>query len=519
MRKENGFIQKTPLNIAIVGGGRTCKFFLESINLENLLSFKVRIIGVCDINPQAEGFRLAQEMGIYTTTDFRDLFKLKHLDGIIELTNDREVLLELIQLRPRQIGILEHNIGHLLRKLFQFDQQLQSARQQVHVEKTICDFLIQHHGQRILVLNKDFTIAEANDAYLKAINKKRAEVIGLHCYSVVHGFEAPCDTLLSGLMCPVLETIRTGESAHVVQPDPMSGSPKTYNNIVTYPVKDLDGNIVRIVEIWQDITDQISNRLEEREKELKSNLNKLIQEDRLISLGKLVASCVHEINNPIQGLLTFSHLMKHLLEQDRPGPDDIQKMRKFAGLMANELERCGNIISGLLSFSRESPMAYRNINLNEVISSVVELTRHKMELLDISLRIDLCPEFLCINGDTNRLQQCFLNLVFNAIEAMPLGGHLEIVSSLMADKQEACVKIGDTGPGIPEAHLNHIFDPFFTTKEMGEGTGMGLSIVYGVLKQHGGEIKVETEIGKGTAFILCFPLVTVKPRSGSGHEK
>ena len=288
----------------------------------------------------------------------------------------------------------------------------------------------------------------------------------------------------------------------------MGGKASAFHDIVTYPVRNSKGQTVRVIEIWMDIAQEITSRWEKRERELKSDLNKLIQEDRLISLGKLVASCVHEINNPIQGLLTFSHLMKKMLVTDQLTDDEISELRAFSGIMADELERCGKIISGLLSFSRETHIAFKDINLNEVISSVVDLIRHRIELQDLSFRLDLAREPLFVHGDTNRLQQCFLNLVFNAIEAMGPGGRLEIRSTGITDQRLAEVEIRDTGHGIPRKHLDHIFDPFFTTKAMGEGTGMGLSIVYGVVKNHRGEIKVCSDVGKGTTFTIQLPLAS-----------
>mgnify|MGYP000365615196 CR=1 FL=1 len=503
------FASQLPLNLAIVGGGRTCRYVLELIRSEAFPYLNLRVIGVCDINSEAEGFRLAREMGIYTTNDFCDLFSLDNLDGIIELTNSRDVLLDLIQLRPARVGILEHNIGRVVRKLFAVDQKLRSAEQQVLLEKAISDFLIQQVRQRIVVLNTDFTIAEANEAYLKAVNRPRSEVIGSYCYQIIHGFDSPCSSLRNGLECPMLETLRTGKSAQVIHPDPAVGISPAYSDIVTCPVTDANGKIVRVIEIWRDITREISTRWEKRERELRSDLNKIVQEDRLISLGKLVASCVHEINNPIQGLLTFSHLMQDILVAENLGPQETAELRKFATLMGNELERCGNIITGLLSFSRESRMTYRSVDLNDVLSAVIALTRHKMELQNIDLTVELDPNILCVHGDTNRLQQCFLNLIFNAIEAMPSGGQLAIRSAGDPDRKAACIRIGDTGPGIPEDDLGHIFDPFFSTKEMGEGTGLGLSIVYGVMKNHGGEVRVDSNVGSGTEFILRFPLEPV----------
>lgn len=502
--KEN-ITDKVSLNLAIVGGGRACKFFLELLRDETFFYLKVNIVGVCDIEPTAEGFLMAKEMGIYTTNNFRDFFKIKDLDGIIELTNSREVLLELIRLRPKRVGVFEHKISKLLRTFFMINLQLKNAQREVALEKMSSDFLIQQTNAAIVVLNTDFTIADANDAYLKIVNKTKKEVIGGYCYEIFHGLGDPCSSVHSELGCPLLETIKTGKSAHVIHDKKISGKQPKYCNMTTYPLKDSSGEILRVIEICRDITEAISFQWEHREKEIKSDLNKLVQEDRMISLGKLVASCVHEINNPIQGLITFTTLMQEILQEDKPSRENMEKFKEFLSLMSNELERCGNIVSGLLSFSREPPLAETTIDLNDILQAVISLTNHKMELQNIHLITELSPKPLLAMGDAGRLKQCFLNLVFNSIEAMPDGGQLRIISKGKKSDKNIRIEIHDTGFGIAEENMGNIFDPFFTTKPQGEGTGLGLSIVYGVTKNHGGTVQVSSHTGKGSSFILNFP--------------
>jgi signal transduction histidine kinase len=227
----------------------------------------------------------------------------------------------------------------------------------------------------------------------------------------------------------------------------------------------------------------------------------------MISLGKLAASCAHEINNPIQGLLTFSDLMQDILTEGKPSPEDIEQFKNHLSFMSKELERCGNIVSGLLSFARESPREYKAIDLNDVLNSVITLTRHKMELRDVDLIVRLHSGFLMTRGDERELQQCFLNLIFNAIEAMQGGGQLQIISELESDKNNVRIEIRDTGYGISKENLEHIFDPFFTTKGEGKGTGLGLSIVYGIIKNHRGRIKIDSKVGEGSSFVLNFPVM------------
>jgi len=498
--------EKLEFNLAILGGGRTCKNLLELLQTDPFPYLSIHIIGVCDVNQEAVGYCLAKELGIYTTNDFQDLFKLKGLDGVIELTNRRDVLLDLIRLRPQGIGVLEHNMGKLLRSLLTINHRLKSAEQQVALERMASSFLIQKTNERIIIMNPDFTIVEANNAYLKAVDKAQEEVIGAHCYEVTHGLNAPCPISQPELGCPMLETLKSGRSAQVIHEHFTPDQQSVYCDLVTYPIKDQDGHIVRIIEIWRDITEELSLRWEKRVKELRADMKKLIQEDRMISLGKLVASCVHEINNPIQGLLTFTHLILEILAEGLPNPEEMEKIKGHLSVMSTELERCGNIVSSLLSFSRKTNKEYNHLDLNEVLKAVISLTRHKMDLQEIELNVELVPRPLLMHGDANQLQQCFLNLIFNAIEAMPEGGRLWISTELDLTEKMVKVEIKDTGCGINSEYLDHIFDPFFTTKEEGEGTGLGLSIVYGVIKTHRGDIEVNSKVGEGSSFTLNFPL-------------
>jgi signal transduction histidine kinase len=498
--------ERFPLNLAIVGGGRTCAFFLDLISRNTFADLSINVLAVCDIDPQAPGYRKAASLGIPTTCDIHELLEKPGLDVVIELTNDPQVLLDLIHKRPKRVGILEYNLGHLLRRFFSVDQKLQAAERQVVLQKLISEFLIQQAQQKIVILNTDFTIADANTAFLEAIGAERSEAIGAHCYKSIYGFDVPCSSTGLSLACPMLETLRTGKSAHVVHTPVINESAAASKEIVTFPICDAQGEMIRIIEVWRELSPAISSGWIAREKALKEDFNHLIAEDRLISLGKLVASCVHEINNPIQGLLTFCDMTREILAQSELTTGDMAELRKFNLIMLEELERCGQIVSGLLSFSRETKMAYVAIDLNDVATTVIELIRHRITLQDIVLTVDIYRDHLSIKGDASRLQQCLLNIVFNAIEAMPAGGELTIATHRDDVAGMACISIQDKGPGISKTEKKHIFEPFYTTKPPGQGTGLGLSIVYGVVMSHAGGIEVDSDVGKGTTFTLRFPL-------------
>ena len=495
------------LNIAIVGGGRTCRFFLELIKNDPVPFFDIKILGVCDKNDTADGFVLAREMGIYTTDNLYDLLNIQHLDSVLELTGSRDVLLEIIRLKPQGVGVLEYNISRILRNLLNTNQQLKSTQKKLVAEKTFSSLLIQQSSAAIVIINTDFTIADVNDAYLNTVKKTKNQVIGAYCYEISHCINAPCSSVFPGVNCPMLETLQTGKNAYVIHDHPGPDGNRLYCSLNTYPIKNDEGKVVQVIEFWRDITAEFSDRWKKREKKFKSDIQKMVQEDRMISLGKLAASCAHEINNPIQGLLTFCDYMLDILHAGRPGEDQLLQFTDHLTLMSSELERCGNIVSGMLFFARESGLEHQHIDLNEVLHAVLTLTRHKLELGNIILTTDLSPVPLMLEGDINQLQQCFLNLIFNASEAMPEGGRLAVRTWLDPKSDSACVEIRDTGYGIPEKIQDNLFDPFFTTKDVGQGTGLGLSIVHGVVKTHKGTVKIDSREGKGAAFILSFPVI------------
>jgi len=493
-------------NFAILGGGKTAKNFLELFMDESSPNLNFNVLGLCDINPEAEGYLLAQQLGICTVTNYLDLLKIDGIDAIVEMTGDRKLLIELLRILPKNIGLIEKNAVETLMKLINIKKNQIVAEQKAFLDQMSSSMLFRQTNAAILVLNTDFTIYDVNEAFVDRFKIAKKDVLGKLCYKITQLPGVPCPIDNPEFTCPMVETLKTGESAFVIQEFNMNEGQTRYCNAVTYPLKDGRGNIVQVIEMRRDVTDEITSGWEKQITGLKSNIRKIIQEDRMISLGKLVASCVHEINNPIQGMLTFSHLMQKMVAEGLTKERDLKDFKKYLALMSKELDRCGEIVSGLLSFSRESTMKHTDVCLQNVLESVIMLIRHKCELQRIRLRVKLSSTPLLVVSDTNLLQQCFLNLVFNAIEAMPDGGKLSVTLSFVREKSLAKIEIRDTGFGIPEENLDHIFDPFFTTKNYGEGTGLGLAIVYGAVKKHGGKVKVHTKAGEGTSFVITLPI-------------
>jgi len=233
---------------------------------------------------------------------------------------------------------------------------------------------------------------------------------------------------------------------------------------------------------------------------------RLLQQDKMISLGRLAASVVHEINNPLSGLLNYARLMLKILAQNDLTAESSQKFSGYLSLMESELSRCSKIVSNLLAFSRMSKLEFTDVDINELLGKSLLLSQHRLSLQNIQAETRLDAGVPKVQGDFNQLQQCIINLIFNAIDAMPDGGRLVLESRLDPKQEVVLIRVKDNGCGIPKEDQMYIFDPFFTTKKEGKGLGLGLSTVYGIVDRHKGTISVESKISEGSTFTIKLPI-------------
>jgi PAS domain S-box-containing protein len=232
----------------------------------------------------------------------------------------------------------------------------------------------------------------------------------------------------------------------------------------------------------------------------------ILHQDKMMSLGRLAASVVHEINNPLAGILNYLRLMIRILHQGTISEDRKEKFQRYLNLVTNETDRCSKIVSSLLSFSRISAPNFGQVEIDELLQRSILLSRHKLELSNIRFESSIQSNIPPVQGDFNQLQQCVINLIFNAIDAMPDGGTLNLDGRYDADRRVVIVAVRDSGVGITPEDLTHIFEPFFTTKNEGYGVGLGLSTVYGIMERHRGTVKVESHPGEGAVFMLELPI-------------
>ncbi|MCD4742492.1 MAG: response regulator [Desulfobacteraceae bacterium] len=230
---------------------------------------------------------------------------------------------------------------------------------------------------------------------------------------------------------------------------------------------------------------------------------RILHQDKMMSLGKLAASVVHEINNPLAGVLNYLRLMTKIIKKGLTA-EKTEKFSKYLDIATQEIARCSQIVSNLLSFSRKSSLSFEPVDVKELIHRCQLICQHKLELQNITLSINVDSDIPFIMVDTNQIQQCVINLIFNAIDAMPDGGTIDLLAQYDSEAPKVTIHVKDTGTGIEPKDLPHVFEPFFTTKDEGYGVGLGLSTVYGIMEHHNGVVLVESAPGKGTQFILEF---------------
>jgi len=260
----------------------------------------------------------------------------------------------------------------------------------------------------------------------------------------------------------------------------------------------------------------LEQRVEEKTRELKQAHQRMLQVEKMATIGKMAAVVAHEINNPLSGILTYSRLVKRWIEKTiQPSPRQ-EEMKSSLDLIAGESKRCGELVRNLLSFSRVSPMNLSWCDLNQVIDRCTRLVQHKLELGGIQLNLDLAAELPPTHCDPAQIEQVVLAIVINAIDAMPQEGNLWISTRVQGGEIELIVR--DDGIGIPEEHLAHIFEPFYTTKEAG-GSGLGLAISQNIVERHGGHIEVSSVVGEGTTFRILLPIDSQPPAATEKRDR
>ena len=276
-----------------------------------------------------------------------------------------------------------------------------------------------------------------------------------------------------------------------------------FDVLLEAPSNDELGDLARSVNL-------AAHGLRERDEQLKSPYDQLLQSEKLAGFGKFSAGIAHEIKNPLTGIIGFSQIIARRLPDGDPS-------KKNIALVEREAKRCKTILDNLLKFTRKEGFNFEPVRVHAFVDDLVELMAPQVNLHHARVDVDLSATDDLIKGDRNQLQQVFMNLAMNALDAMEDSEDKRLwIATADAEPGFVEIRVSDNGTGIPESVLRKVFDPFFTTKEQGKGTGLGLSVSYGIITNHGGRISVRNRDEGGAEFRVLLPAASTEVR---GEER
>ncbi len=357
----------------------------------------------------------------------------------------------------------------------------------------------------IAYITKDYRIIHANHAYESLLKDGAEQLLNeKRCYEIFSQGESVCE------QCPGTLAMKTGDSHHVEREAVLHDGRRHVLWVHAYPVMDPDKVSAGFVEYILDITEQreMQNELkryaeqleamvEERTYRLKEAQAQMVHREKMAALGQMAAGVAHEIGNPLSSMSSIVTALNGETGNDK-------RCKEGFHLMKDQIDRITRIVRQMTEFSRPATYQKSLTHINEVVRSALGISRYDKRLEEIHVITSLDNEVPALKLDGDQLLQVFLNIILNAGDAMKGKGTLTITSS--GQNGSINVSFEDTGPGIPEGSLPHLFEPFFTTKDVGEGTGLGLSVSYGIMQRMGGEIRAANRPGGGSVFTVEIPM-------------
>jgi len=415
----------------------------------------------------------------------------------------------------------------------------------------------------LMLLGADLKILWANKKIIDGSGIKIGEILDNYCYKVTHNRDKPC--VAPQDICPVNEVKKTGQPVTVLHTHFNKKGDKLYVEVSAYPVKDSEGNIIQFIHLSRDVSEKmkmieelktanakieehgriLEDKVEERTKELTESIReaderrraiinmledinqarldlarvnqelketqaRMLQSEKMAVVGQLASGVAHEINNPLTGILNNLQLVK--MSSSVKKDFNIDEFKGLLGIIEESALRCKEITKSLLDFSHTSQERFEPVSLNKLVEKALIFIKYEMKIDNIGIELQLDPELPDVSADAQTLQQALLNIVSNAKWAIGKRsekdpGLVTIKTRYEKEKNIVWLYVSDTGIGISEENLNKIFEPFFTTKGIGQGTGLGLSVTYGIIQKHKGNIEVESQLNKGTTFKISLPAI------------
>ena len=450
---------------------------------------------------------------IGTSENVKDI-KIYNLQGEVHFSNDSRMIGKKIDVESPSCRLCHNDPSRPRETLKLLEQQgavwtiikgsdnsrvLKLARPIVN-QKTCSTSACHPSNKKILgILETDYSLSDID-------NTLRRQKIATLSFGVVFSiffFVVLCIILWKIIIKPLhllaegMEHVSRGDLDHRIEiktQDEMGMLADTFNSMT----RELKSARQKLENWAKELEAEVARKTEE----IKRGQEQLIHTEKLASLGRMAAGVAHELNSPLTGIVTFAHLMlKRVPPQNKMDREDLE-------VIIEQAERCSKIIKGLLGFSRAISAERADIDINNTIRQALEIIQNQAKFHNIQIITNLSPDLPPIEGDVSQLIQVYMNLLINAADAMNDRGQITIATRRISEEGREFIEIEftDTGSGIPEEHLNRIFEPFFTTKPAGKGTGLGLAVSHGIIRRHGGHIKVKSTPGKGTSFFIRLPI-------------
>ena len=485
--------QLKTINVGIVGGGRGCRAVMEITLAKRFKRLHMKIIGVADHNEDAVGYRYAQEKGIYTTTDYRDLYKLKGLHMIIELTGRDEVANEIPRTKPEHVRFMDHVAARLFWDIFQIEEERIAERKQA--EEALQESeeryrtVLEASPDPVVAYDMEGKVIYVDPAFTKVFGWTSEELLGGKIDYIPEDnwpeTQMMIDMVLAGENFSGIESRRYTKQGNIVD---------VTISAAIYP--DRDGNPAGSIHVLRDITER--KRLEAQ----------LQYAQKIEAVGTLAGGVAHDFNNLLMGIQGNVSLM--LMDMDSAHPD-YERLKNIE----KQIQSGARLTSHLLGYARKGKYEVKPLDLNQLVEETSDtFGRTKKE---ITIHQEPAEDLFPVEADPGQIEQVLLNLFVNASDAMPGGGKLILKTMNITHKDMkgklyepkagnyVLLTVTDAGIGMYRKTMERIFDPFFTTKEMGRGTGLGLASAYGIIKAHGGYIDVDSRRGHGTTFSIYLP--------------